>query len=144
MTDINITPNIKYEIKLPEGTYYPAMLDNVEFNEKGEPYLKKEGVAGIDFYLPEKNKLIHKHTVININNLKNLNFPNLKEEIPKVFIHKGLAEILSCENLSIILPFLIKKVSEVENYKEYFNIFKRKEPRDIFSKYAGTALFPDK
>lgn len=136
MKDIKITSKTNYQIKLPDGVYYPALLDVFDLTNYVE----------VNFYLPdENNNLVLKSRNINASELHHLYLLDGEKKSPKVFIHKGLAEILHYGDFSKIPSFLIKGVSEVENYKEYFDIFKSTEPpRDIFSKYKGTAFFPNK
>ncbi|MCX6750581.1 MAG: hypothetical protein NTZ83_03935, partial [Candidatus Pacearchaeota archaeon] len=135
MKDINITPETNYQIKLPEGMYYPALLDVFDLSGWVETF----------FYLPdEKNNLVLKSRTINALNLDHLSFPDGEKKSPKIFIHRGLAELLGSCGFSHISDSLIKKASEIQDYDKYFDIFKTKESKDIFSKFAGSLLFPDK
>jgi hypothetical protein len=120
MEDIKITPEINYQIQLPEGTYYPALFDVFDLS----------GWVETLFYLPDENdNLVFKSRTINALNLDHLSFPEGEKKSPKIFIHRGLAELLGSCGFSHISNSLIKNASET---------------RDIFSKYAGTVLFPDK
>jgi hypothetical protein len=136
MEDIKITPEINYQIQLPEGTYYPALFDVFDLS----------GWVETLFYLPDENdNLVFKSRTINALNLDHLSFPEGEKKSPKIFIHRGLAELLGSCGFSHISNSLIKNASEIKDHDKYFEIFKTKEePRDIFSKYAGTVLFPDK
>jgi hypothetical protein len=134
MKDIEITPETNYQIKLPEGVYYPALLDVFDLS----------GWVETCFYLPdEENNLILKSSSINALELRHLYFPEGEKKSPNIFIHRGLAELLGSCSFSHISPSFIKKASEVPDSEKYFDIFKQGESKDIFSKFAKTSLFPD-
>ncbi|MGY4883972.1 MAG: hypothetical protein ACP5NZ_00135 [Nanobdellota archaeon] len=123
MGNIQITPEINYKAELKDGTYYPALLEMVDFDEKGRPSLRKEGWAEIIYCIPNsRNKLSLVHRSLNVENFKHLAFSDLKEGMPKVFIEKGLAELLNDGNCSEIPPSKVKNASEVQDYLKYFNI----------------------
>jgi hypothetical protein len=135
MENIKITPETNYKIKLPEGVYYPALLDVYDLTSWVE----------INFYLPdENNNLVLKSRNINALDLNHLPFPDVEKKSPEIFIHRGLAELLGSCSFSHISNSLIKSASEVKDYKKYFDIFKTEEPNDIFSIFRGTILFSKK
>ena len=125
---IKIPRELKYKVELPEGIYYPAFLGIVDFDKKGEPYLRKKGVSEINYFLPQKeDTLFWVIRSIDIKHLKHINFPNPKDEPPKIFIHEGLAKILGSidfDYIDYISTNLIKSVSEVKDYNKFFEMFK--------------------
>lgn len=140
-------PEVNYKVKLSDGEYYPAHFDIIEFDEKGRPYLKKEGWAEIWFYVPNKrDRLSLNVRSLDIKHLTHLNFPDLKDESPRAFIHKDLAELLVKGDFSKISPLKIRSATEIQDYQKYFDIFKSKDEPflDSFSSFLGTALSPDK
>lgn len=144
MGNILITSGMYYQVELKDGIYYPALVDIAEFDNKRKAFIKTDEWVNIWFYLPNKNatKLSLKFKSLERKHFNHLDFPDINTEIPKIFIHKGLAELLEKGNPSEVSPFNIKSFLEVQDYKKYFNIFeeKIKEPLDNFSRFSDITL----
>ena len=141
MDGIKITPELNYKVEINGSTYYPAILDAVSFGKNEKPFLDLNDYIETFFYLPEKDNLVLKSRSIDSKWLQNIKFPNVEIEVPKIFLSRNLAEVLGLCQYAIDKG-LVKSINEVEDYKKYFEIFNFKEPEDLFSRFAGTSVFP--
>lgn len=124
MTSIPITKGLKYKVKLSDGEYYPALLDIFDFDERGKPYIRKEGWAGVYFYSPNTNgDLSLRFRTFEMDYFKHLNFKNINEESPRVFMEEGLVKLIDKGDISSIISSNIKNASEIKNSPEYFEMF---------------------
>jgi len=124
--------------------YYPILI-NPEFNEKNEAFLPKEGIVSISYYFPkEGNSPEPRFRNLESKSLSHLNFPDVAEECPKIFILESVLRYLELSSRSIFLSLdQIKSLDEVPNAKAYFEIFKSEEPEDIFSDLYKTNFFQE-
>lgn len=140
MAAIQITPEIDYQLELEDGIYYPALLNIIELDEKRRPYLKKDGWADIWFYAPNKRNILSLKTrSLDVKHLTHLNFPDLKDGTPRIFIHSGLADLLGDCDFSRISPSKIRNATEIKDYQKYFDILESlDEPlTDSYSDFFG-------
>lgn len=144
MEEIAIVPGLNYIVNINGSEYYPGMLD-VEF-EDGKPYVKNEGKIGVHYFIRNQynTHIVSKFRSIDSKLINNVKLPDITQEVPKIFLSRNLAEVLGiCQ--SAIDKGLVKSVYEVPDYKKYFKIFAYgEEPKDRFSRFKGTALFPSK
>jgi hypothetical protein len=132
MDRIKITPDLNYKIELDGEFYYPAMLE-ADFDEKGKADLSKQSIVRGTTYVPLNGNTLQ---LISIQfyplQLKQLSFQNIETEPPKIFIHKNLTNKFKSKNfISSIIPSEIKNATEIENYNEYFEMFREER---LFSK----------
>jgi hypothetical protein len=115
MDTIKITSGLNYQVKLPEGIYYPATI-----------FTQRNGYTEIMFYFPnqqEKN-LFLKSRCLKTKYLNHLSFSEGDNEKPKIFIHKGLASLLWEYAPLQVSTSDIKNADEINNFQKYFDILK--------------------
>ena len=143
MSSIPITPDLNYKLELPDGEYYPVMLDIFNFDDRGKSHVRKNGWAGLFFYFPNSNGTLSlRFRDLEMDYLKHINFKNLNEESPRVFIEEGLLKLIDCGNVPNTLRSKIKNASEIKDSNKYFNLFdpKIEDCINTFSEFETTPL----